>query len=175
MSSARANALIRWNLSKSAAARTRFLLLALMLLATGAATAARAGVDPALDLARYRGRVVLVDFWASWCSPCRSSIPWLNAMQAKYAGQGLVIIGVNVDKERADAERFLAETPIHFEVVYDPDGRLPAQYDVPVMPSSFVFDRSGALVVRHAGFLNAKRAEYEATLRDLLLAKENPG
>lgn len=167
--------MIRWYLLKSTAARARILLLALLLFATGAATAARADADPALDLARYRGRVVLVDFWASWCSPCRSSIPWLNAMQAKYAGQGLVVIGVNVDKERGDALRFLAETPIHFEVVYDPDGRLPAEYGVPVMPSSFVFDRSGALVVRHAGFLNAKRAEYETTLRNLLLARENPG
>ncbi len=157
--------MIQWNLSLLPAARASRLLLALLLLAAGAAVAARAGADPALDLARYRGRVVLVDFWASWCSPCRSSIPWLNAMQAKYAGQGLVVIGVNVDKERAEAERFLAETPIHFEVVYDPDGRLPAQYQVPVMPSSFVFDRSGTLVVRHAGFLSAKRAEYEATLR----------
>ncbi|HEY5558449.1 MAG TPA: TlpA disulfide reductase family protein [Steroidobacteraceae bacterium] len=150
-------------------------MLAMLTFMMAAAPAAGPDAEQALDLARFRGQVVLVDFWASWCSPCRSSIPWLNAMQAKYGGQGLVIIGINVDKERIDADRFLAETPIHFEVVYDPAGRLPAQYDVPVMPSSFVFDRSGALVVRHAGFLNAKRVEYEATLRKLLLAKENPG
>lgn len=166
--------MIQWIESNTRLACARRLLLSILLLAATAAPAARPGAEPALDLSRHRGQIVLLDFWASWCSPCRSSIPWLNAMQAKYAGDGLVIIGVNVDKEREDAQRFLAHTPIHFDVVYDPDGRLPAKFDVPVMPSSFVFDRNGVLVVRHAGFLNAKRAEYEATLRKLLLAKENP-
>jgi thiol-disulfide isomerase/thioredoxin len=167
--------LIHWIESNAGRLRARVLLLTMLTFLTAAAPVARPGAEQALDLARYRGQVVLVDFWASWCSPCRSSIPWLNAMQAKYGSHGLVVIGVNVDKERGDAERFLADTPIHFEVVYDPAGRLPVQYDVPVMPSSFVFDRSGALVARHAGFLNARRAEYEATLRKLLLAREDPG
>jgi len=166
--------LIHWIVPNAGRLPARWLMLAMLTFMMAAAPVAKPGAKEALDLARYRGQVVLVDFWASWCSPCRSSIPWLNAMQEKYAGQGLVIIGVNVDKERGDAERFLAETPIHFEVVYDPEGRLPARYDVPVMPSSFVFDRSGALVARHAGFLKANRAEYEATLRNLLLARENP-
>jgi cytochrome c biogenesis protein CcmG, thiol:disulfide interchange protein DsbE len=119
---------------------------------------------PSLDLAAYRGKVVVVDFWASWCVPCRRSIPWLNAMQCKYADKGLVVIGVNVDAERTDAERFLAETPAQFHIVYDSKGQLPKQLGVIGMPSSFIYDRSGQLVTKHIGFQNGKRDEYEQVL-----------
>ncbi|HKZ72761.1 MAG TPA: TlpA disulfide reductase family protein [Steroidobacteraceae bacterium] len=141
-------------------------MLVLLALFAGDALAA----EPLLDLDRVRGRVVVVDFWASWCTPCRRSIPWLNEMQAKYADRGLVIIGVNVDKSRGDAEQFLAAVPARFEIVYDPDGRLPAKFGVAAMPSSYVFDRSGKVVARHLGFQNARRAEYEKVLRELLHA-----
>ncbi len=87
-----------------------------------------------LDLERFRGKVVVVDFWASWCEPCRHSFPWLNEMQAKYADRGLVIIGVNVDRERADAERFLREVPAGFPIVYDPTARLPRDTTCPACP-----------------------------------------
>ena len=137
-------------------------------LAALALTSIAAPAEPALDLGRMRGQVVVVDFWASWCVPCRRSFPWLNAMRAKYADRGLVIIGVNVDKSREDAERFLASTPATFEIVYDPEGALPARFGVNGMPSSFVFDRSGKLVVTHLGFRNGRRAEYERVLRETL-------
>jgi cytochrome c biogenesis protein CcmG, thiol:disulfide interchange protein DsbE len=120
-----------------------------------------------LDLAQHKGKVVLVDFWASWCEPCRHSFPWLNEMQAKY-GDFLVVIGVNVDRERADAIRFLAQVPAQFKVIYDPDGELASQYDVMGMPSSFVFDTSGALVDQHIGFRKSQRVEREEQLRKLL-------
>ena len=80
----------------------RRLLLSLILGCSTLAAAAADAPDP-LDLAHLRGKVVLLDFWASWCEPCRHSFPWLNEMQAKYADRGLVIIGVNVDRERAEA------------------------------------------------------------------------
>jgi cytochrome c biogenesis protein CcmG, thiol:disulfide interchange protein DsbE len=150
--------------------RLRILLLPLFLVVFSQATPAQT----ALDLNRYRGKIVVVDFWASWCVPCRRSIPWLNAMQKKYAQQGLVIVGVNVDEQRKDAERFLAETPSDFEILYDPEGTLPARYGVTAMPSSFVFDRQGQLVARHLGFQNAKREEYEETLRKLLKSESRP-
>jgi thiol-disulfide isomerase/thioredoxin len=123
---------------------------------------------PVLDLPAYRGRVVVVDFWASWCKPCRQSIPWLNALNRRYAGQGLVIIGVNVDADRAEAERFLREVPVEFDVIYDRDGALAARFGVEAMPSSFVFDRSGQLAHRLLGFREARRDEHEARLRTLL-------
>ena len=123
---------------------------------------------PTLDLADYRGRVVVVDFWASWCKPCRASIPWLNQMRSRYGAQGLVIIGVNVDAERADAERFLREVPIDFDVLYDSQGVLAEQFKVQGMPSSFVFDRDGKLVGTHLGFRENRRTEHEAEIQTLL-------
>ena len=123
---------------------------------------------PGLDLAAYRGRVVVLDFWASWCTPCRRSIPWLNQMHARYGDSGLVVIGVNVDKDGRDAARFMRETPIAFQVVYDPEGVLAAHYELEGMPSSYVFSREGTLVARHLGFQYARRSEYEALLARLL-------
>ena len=123
--------------------------------------------DP-LALASLRGKVVLVDFWASWCEPCRHSFPWLNEMQAKYADRGLVVIGVNVDRERAQADRFLRDVPAQFRIVYDPAGALASRYDLPGMPVSYVIGPNGEVVQRHVGFRAALRAEREAELQKLL-------
>jgi cytochrome c biogenesis protein CcmG/thiol:disulfide interchange protein DsbE len=120
-----------------------------------------------LDLSAHQGKVILVDFWASWCEPCRHSFPWLNDMQAKY-GDRLVVIGVNVDRERADANRFLTEVPAHFKMIYDPTGEIASQYDVMGMPSSYLFDTTGKLVYKHIGFRKTQRTEREAQLRTLL-------
>lgn len=121
-----------------------------------------------LDLDHYRGKVVVLDFWASWCKPCRQSIPWLNEMRARYAEQGLVVVGVNVDAKQGDAARFLREVPVDFEIVYDPAGDLAERYHVGGMPASFVFDRAGKLAGHHLGFKDTDRAPYEATLQKLL-------
>jgi cytochrome c biogenesis protein CcmG/thiol:disulfide interchange protein DsbE len=136
------------------------------LLACLTCTAAQAADE--LDLQRFRGKIVLVDFWASWCAPCRQSFPWLNEMQARYAGAGLVVIGINVDRERSEADRFLREVPARFEILYDPTGSLAARYEVPGMPSSYVFGPAGELISRHIGFRNGTREEREAELKTLL-------
>lgn len=140
----------------------------LLLVVASASPQTGAAAPPGLGLDKYRGQVVVVDFWASWCTPCRRSIPWLNEMHAKYAKDGLVIVGVNVDKDRHDAEHFLDEVPIEFEIIYDPNGELATRYGVEGMPSSYVFGRDGELAARHLGFQNAKRPEYEALLGRLL-------
>ena len=111
---------------------------------------------------------MIVDFWASWCKPCRQSIPWLNAMRARYGEAGLEVIGINVDAERGDADRFLREVPIEFEVIFDPHGELAKEFKVRGMPSSYVFDRTGKLVQTHLGFRDAKKDEKEAGLQALL-------
>jgi thiol-disulfide isomerase/thioredoxin len=129
--------------------------------------ASSSGAEP-LDLARHRGHVVIVDFWASWCKPCRQSIPWLNTMRERYGASGLTIIGVNVDAERRDADRFLRDVPIEFEIVFDPNGDLARQFKVQGMPSSYVFDRTGKMVETHLGFRDAKKDENEASLKNLL-------
>jgi thiol-disulfide isomerase/thioredoxin len=145
-----------------------FRLLLSLAIACLSLTTARADPADALNLERFRGKVVLVDFWASWCEPCRHSFPWLNAMQAKYGERGLVIIGVNVDRARTDADRFLRDVPADFQIVYDPTGSLAARYDVPGMPSSYVIGPNGEVVNRHIGFRNALRDEREAELQKLL-------
>lgn len=134
--------------------------------------AARAETDANLDLADYRGRVVVMDFWASWCVPCRRSFPWLNTMSEKYADDGLVIIGVNVDRERREAEDFLAEFPARFRIHYDPEADLARQFDVQGMPSSFIIGRDGNVRNSHIGFKVRRQDEYEAAIVAAL--EENP-
>ena len=141
----------------------RFWLIALLGL-IGLASSTHAWAEANLQLERYRGKVVVLDFWASWCAPCRQSFPWLNEMQSKYGPQGLVIIGVNVDRERADADKFLRAVPATFELAFDPTGALASTYEIPGMPSSFVFDRAGRIVARHIGFRTGEREQREAEI-----------
>ena len=151
--------------------RTRIARIGIAL-AVGALACAISGATPAIttsfDLARHHGRVVIIDFWASWCKPCRQSIPWLNAMRARYGADGLEVIGVNVDANRDDADRFLREVPIEFEIVFDPHGELAKEFKVRGMPSSYVFDRTGMLVQTHLGFRDANKDENEDALKALL-------
>ena len=135
------------------------LLVQLALLPSAPATAA---ADFALD--DFAGKVVILDFWASWCVPCRRSFPWLNAMHAKHASEGLVVIGVNLDLERAEAERFLHEFPPDFKIIYDDDQVLARQFEVIAMPSSYVIGRDGKVIARHLGFKVKQQADYEATI-----------
>jgi thiol-disulfide isomerase/thioredoxin len=114
------------------------------------------------------GKVVLVDFWASWCEPCRHSFPWMNDMQKKYADEGLVIVAVNVDNDRAAAQRFLEENPTELEIRYDDDRSLVRRFEVVAMPSSFLLDGNGQLVEQHLGFKVLKQDEYEAAIKAAL-------
>lgn len=137
-----------------------------------AAFAIKAGVasaapPPALE--PVEGQVVWVDFWASWCVPCRRSFPWLNEMQRKYGAAGLQIIGVNLDKERALADAFLAEIPAEFALRFDPAGALAKQFGVQAMPSSFLIDRDGNVLATHFGFKTAETADYEQAIEAALV------
>jgi len=142
---------------------TVFVTVLILLLLNGVAAA-----DDHLDLTAYEGKVVIVDFWASWCVPCRRSFPWLNAMHAKYADDGLVIIGVNLDQESASAEEFLREYPPSFRIYYDESKDLAKEFGVVAMPSSYLLGRDGAVRKRHYGFKVKKQEEYEAAIVDAL-------
>ncbi len=121
-----------------------------------------------LSLESLKGRVVYLDFWASWCTPCRASFPWMNAMQERYGDYGLTIIGVNLDKDRDLVKRFTDETPATFTIGYDPEGEYAGAYDVQVMPSSYLIDKEGNLVKVHRGFRDKDRAALEQEIRQLL-------
>jgi thiol-disulfide isomerase/thioredoxin len=120
------------------------------------------------DLNAFRGQVVYLDFWASWCAPCRQSFPWMQAMKNTYARQGLTVIAVNLDQERADADRFLQRFHPDFDVRFDREGDLAERFKVSGMPSCVIIDRHGVLRHTHIGFRPADREAYEKELRELL-------
>jgi thiol-disulfide isomerase/thioredoxin len=122
-------------------------------------------------LERLRGRVVYVDFWASWCGPCKRSFPWMNDLLQRYAAQGFTIVAINVDKKREDAERFLAQIPAQFTIVYDAAGATPSAYGVKGMPSSYLIDAKGTVVAVEQGYRDEQKSAIEERIRGLVGAR----
>ena len=147
---------------------------------SGAANAQAVGKPaPALELstgakpvrlADLRGRVVYLDFWASWCGPCKQSFPWMNEMQAKYGDKGLTIVGINLDAKREDADKFLVSTPAKFTVAYDPSGKAAEKYQPKGMPTSFLIGADGVVRAVHVGFRDGDREELEREIAAALSA-----
>ena len=139
------------------------------------ATAATPVHAEPLDLGAYAGKVVYLDFWASWCGPCRLSFPWMSNLQARLGGKDLVVIAVNVDKEPKLAQKFLAANPANFRIVYDPQGAVAEAYAIKAMPTSFLIGRDGQIRATHKGFRPEDEYEYlshiEAALREPAPAK----
>lgn len=121
-----------------------------------------------VTLGDLKGKVVLVDFWASWCAPCREELPVLEALHKKYRAQGLVVVGVNADSDQANMQKFLRRTPLGFTVVHDGKREVAGRYAPPKMPSSYLIDRKG--LVRHvqAGFKASDAADLENHVKALL-------
>ena len=124
-----------------------------------------------LDLSAYRGKVVYVDFWASWCAPCKQSFPWMQTLIDTYERQGLTVIAINLDMDRADADKFLDRFRPTFEVRFDPEGKLAEFYKVQAMPSSVLIDRHGVARFTHAGYRPVDGATFEAQVQGLLAEK----
>jgi thiol-disulfide isomerase/thioredoxin len=139
-------------------------LLAAMLACSAFGVQPAIAADTTLDLSQYEGKVVVLDFWASWCVPCRRSFPWLNGMHDKYADDGLVIVGVNLDQKRDEADVFLAEYPANFRIYFDESKDLAREFEVIAMPSSYLLGRNGEILKRHYGFKVKKQEEYEAAI-----------
>lgn len=123
-----------------------------------------------VSLSQFKGKVIYLDFWASWCGPCRKSFPWMNAMQAKYGAQGLQVVGINLDEKTSDAQGFLKETPAQFTVGFDSKGTTPGLYGIKGMPSSLLIGRDGKVILEHSGFNDADRAELEKKILSALEA-----
>ena len=119
--------------------------------------------------ADLKGKVVMIDFWASWCGPCRQSFPAMNELQEKYGAQGLVIIAVNVDEDKADMDQFLKTHPASFTIVRDARQQLVDKVSIKTMPSSFILNREGKVVATHSGFDgDATKKAYEKEIAALL-------
>jgi thiol-disulfide isomerase/thioredoxin len=117
---------------------------------------------------QYKGDVIYLDFWASWCTPCRKSFPWMNKMQQKYADKNFKVISINVDTEPKLAKQFLASTPANFTVLYDSDENLAQELQLKGMPSSFIINAAGKIVSAHVGFTDKKKVKYEQEIEQLL-------
>ncbi|OFI36293.1 redoxin [Alteromonas lipolytica] len=121
-----------------------------------------------VNLSDYKGQVVYLDFWASWCKPCQRSFPWMNEMQAKYGDKGFTVIAINLDSERKLADSFLSKLPAHFPVAYDPEGESAQAYKLKGMPTSYLIDKAGNLRIAHQGFHVEKQSKYEQEIQGLM-------
>ncbi len=166
-------------------ARRMFVVIALVLAAAsahaqGAVPADNAGargIVAAADfkLESYAGRVVLLDFWASWCKPCAASMPWLTAMQRMYGKQGLQVVAVCVDKDEKAMRSRLDLLDPNIVVVFDPKGKLAEAYRLEGMPTTFLIGRDGQVKGSHVGFRDAETDAREAELVKLLEGKPAEG
>ncbi len=154
-------------------------LLALLLwtapsLALDAGDRAPAFAAPALkgggmvELSKYRGKVVYLDFWASWCAPCLKAIPAIEKMRGEFPADDFQIVAVNVDKKKKKALRFLEKNPIGYPSAADPKGRLPGQFGLETMPTSYLIDRDGVIRYVHRGFKRGDDEKLRHEIRALL-------
>jgi thiol-disulfide isomerase/thioredoxin len=121
-----------------------------------------------VQLAAYTGKVLLVDFWASWCIPCKTSFPALDAMYREYQPRGLDVLAVNLDERRHDADAFLESHPYHMTVLFDPKGASPVAFGVQGMPSSFLIDKAGTIRFTHMGYSGNVAESYRREITQLL-------
>lgn len=121
-----------------------------------------------LSLVSQKGKVILLDFWASWCGPCRQEMPLLEQMHKRYSSLGFTMIGVNVESNTSDAEKWLQQTPVSFPVLFDKENKVSKLYDVNAMPSTVFIDRKGNVRALHRGYKPGDESEYLNQIRALL-------
>ena len=123
---------------------------------------------PNLRLAEQRGRVVMVNFWATWCGPCRQEMPHLNRLYEKYRASGFVLLGVNVDDDTRNAAELATKLGLKFPVLLDTDKGVSKLYDLSTMPSTVLIDRDGKVRYVHRGYLTGYEDTYDKQIRELL-------
>jgi peroxiredoxin len=121
-----------------------------------------------VSLAQYKGQVVMLNFWASWCGPCRQEMPLLENIYRKYNKLGFTLIGVNVEPDSKAADDWLKQTPVSFPILYDKESKVSRLYDVAGMPSTVIIDRKGNVRVLHRGYKPGDENEYLDSIRSLV-------
>lgn len=126
------------------------------------------GAKGQIQLDAYKGKTVYLDFWASWCGPCKQSFPWMNAMQKRYGAKGLQIVGINLDQKQEDATAFLAANPALFDIAFDPSGKTPKTFGIQGMPTSFLISPEGKVLMVHQGFNEEGQTELEKRIQQAI-------
>jgi thiol-disulfide isomerase/thioredoxin len=126
------------------------------------------GIEGYVQLSDLKGKVVYLDFWASWCLPCKKSFPWMNGMKQRHADQGFEIVAVNLDKERVLADEFLSQMDVNFAIAFDESGETAADYKLRGMPSSYLIGRDGKVYATHIGFREKDKEKLEQAIQSLL-------
>ena len=121
-----------------------------------------------LDLNDHKGKLVYLDFWASWCKPCRKSFPWMNQLTTKFGADKITVITINLDANEKLMHEFLEKTPANFDIYKDPDGQLAEKFQLQGMPTSYIINQQGSVVKRHIGFKVSDIPEYEKEIEGLL-------
>lgn len=122
----------------------------------------------AVKLSDYKGKTVYLDFWASWCGPCKQSFPWMNDMQSRYSAKGLRVVGINVDQKTDEAKAFLKDNTASFDVAFDQGGKTPKAYAIKGMPTSVLIGPDGKVLSVHSGFKDEQRDELEKQIKQAL-------
>ncbi len=126
------------------------------------------GVSGKVQLESLKGKVVYLDFWASWCKPCQKSFPWMHDIKKSYADQGFEVVAVNLDKDRSLADNFLKDVDVNFMVAFDESGKSASQYKLRGMPSSYLIGRDGKVYASHVGFREKDKKHLEQAIKSLL-------
>jgi thiol-disulfide isomerase/thioredoxin len=131
------------------------------------------GTDKLITLTDFRGQVVYLDFWASWCGPCRVSLPAMEVMYRELKDQGFTVLAVNLDADVADAQKFLLSRPVSYPIIYDAEQILPKIYAVKGMPTAYILDRTGLVRDVHEGFRPGDESRIKHIIEALLAEEES--
>jgi peroxiredoxin len=121
-----------------------------------------------IRLKDLRGKVVMINFWATWCAPCRKELPLLNNLYNKYKSKGFVLLGVNIDDKSDLAKKMISELKIDFPVLFDSKQSTSETYDLQAMPSTFILDKNGVIRFSHYGYKSGYEVKYERDVKSLL-------
>ncbi len=161
--------------------RTLFFILALALLSPNLVSATEHSTVTApnftlksnsgknLQLSEQRGQVIMLNFWASWCGPCRKEMPYLEALYKKYKHLGFTVWGLNVDENSNNAKTLLDEIKVSFPILFDPKNKIPEKYELEAMPSTYMIDRDGKIRFAHQGYLPGYEQTYEKQIKQLVM------
>lgn len=121
-----------------------------------------------VSLKDLKGQIVMVNFWASWCGPCRQEMPLLDEIYKKYKKVGFTLVGINLDEDKSDALGFMKKVPVSFPILHDPEGKVADAYKNQAMPSSYFIDAKGNLAYLHRGYRPGEEKEYEKAIMRLM-------